>query len=71
MIDCEGFVHIIRILSAYRLILCSSSWNLRPEISGDFRIISAKGSIERVKIREKRGNPCLVPFDIENCLEKT
>lgn len=48
----------------------SSFCTVKPVMSGDCLIVSARGSIARAKMRGESGQPCLVPFDIGNCLEK-
>lgn len=69
-IDREGFVYMIRISSAYKLILCFSFLTLIPVISGNFLINSARDSIERTNMRRDRGHPCLIPLVMEIFLEK-
>lgn len=55
-------MQIIKMSSAYKLILGSVLWNLRPDSPGKLRIVPARGSIRRAKIYGERGQPCLVPL---------
>lgn len=61
---------MIRILSAYRIILWSSFLTLIPVISDEFLMSSARSSMERANMSGDKGHPRLVPLVMENVLEK-
>lgn len=63
-------MHITRISSAYRLILCSVPRVFRPDNLEELRIVSASGSIRIAKIIGDRGQPCLVPLVMGKKREK-
>lgn len=50
--------------SANRFMLCDLPCMEKPKIFGCVLILSARGSISRLKIEGERGQPCLVPFDM-------
>lgn len=59
-----------RTSSTYKLILCSEDLVRIPVIVGEDLILSARGSIERAKIRGDRGHPCCVPLVMGKWYEK-
>lgn len=42
-----------------------------PVILGWDLIVSARGSISRLNIEGEKGQPCLVPLQMENALDRT
>lgn len=55
--------------SANKFMSWGLSWRGKPVILGWDLILSASGSIRRLKIEGDRGHPCLVPLDMAKGIE--